>query len=332
MKGFVTRTLLSATGVLLLSGNTWAHDVQFSDLEQRIASLEAQVASQQGVQAAGYYSGEYGSVGDGCGCESQCGCNPCCNSCGCDSCRINSVAPVCSNCYADIQFMWLRPQVSEDWVGKLSESSDFSPRFIFGYESANGLGLRARYWFFDDNVNVLAAGTLGMELDVVDLEVTNRFAFRRTDVWLSGGIRYAGWALTDDSNATVTMDSLALTVAADLRPLAFSHGCSRWSFVYGARLSLLGGNWKGDNDIIDTIFNPEVANDNMLVHELYAGVEYGYTVRGFDLFARATYEMQNWQSDVLSEPGIGNGLAPNSIGSTDSISFIGPGLHFGVRY
>ena len=181
-------------------------------------------------------------------------------------------------------------------------------------------------------MNVLVAGALGMEVDVVDLEVTNRFAFRRTDLWLSGGIRYAGWALTDDSNDPVTMASLGLTVGADLRTLAFSHGCSRWSFVYGARLSLLGGNWKGDNDIIDTIFNPEVANDNMLVHELYAGIEYGYTFRGHDLFARATYEIQNWHSDVLAESGIGNGMAPNSIGSTDSIGFMGPGFHFGLRY
>jgi len=35
---------------------------------------------------------------------------------------------------------------------------------------------------------------------------------------------------------------------------------------------------------------------------------------------------------VLGEPEIGNGIGPNSIGSTNSISFIGVGLGIGLLY
>jgi hypothetical protein len=121
-------------------------------------------------------------------------------------------------------------------------------------------------------------------------------------------------------------------MAADLSTLVCRYGCNRWSFVYGGRLSVLAGDWNGDNNLINTIVAPEVRDDNILVHELYAGVEYGYCYCNYDLFLRATYELQNWRSDVLAEPGIGDGIAPGSIGSTASIGFVGPALHLGVRY
>ena len=44
-----------------------------------------------------------------------------------------------------------------------------------------------------------------------------------------------------------------------------------FGLVYGGRLSILGGNWGGDDN--SQFVNQQTRNDNVLVHELYGGVE-----------------------------------------------------------
>jgi hypothetical protein len=238
----------------------------------------------------------------------------------------------CGRYYGEVQFLWLRPHASNYWIGQLSESHDFSARYVMGYEDYCGIGGRVRYWHMDDPVRVLDAGTIAFQLDVFDLEATNRFHLRRTDLVLAGGFRYAGWDLTCDDGAVVDLDAYGLTMAADLRTPICRYGCHQWSFVYGGRLSVLAGEWQGTNNLIRTVVNPRLRDDNLLVHELYAGVEYGYCYCGYELYTRAAFEMQSWHSDALSEPGVGDGIASYSIGSTDSITFMGPSIHLGVRY
>jgi hypothetical protein len=296
-----------------------ADDLRFTDVERRLAALEAQSAAEQDVQAAAYLSSTEGDDEPAaCRCPTCTGCNVCNDA-------------YCGTFYGEIQLLWIRPHVSEDWVGKLSESHDFSPRYVMGYEDRCGLGGRVRYWHYEDEIDVIDPDSIAMELDVLDLEVTNRFQLRRTDVVLAGGFRYAGWDLRCYDDGVVDLDAYGLTMAADLSTLLCCHGCNQWSFVYGGRLSILGGDWNGNNALIDNDYG-EVRDDNLLVHELYAGIEYAYCHCEYDLFMRAVFEMQNWDSDVLSEPGIGTGLASYSIGSTDSIGFCGPSLHLGVRY
>jgi hypothetical protein len=337
MYTLATRTLVSAASLMLCCTTLQADDLRFSDVERRLAALEAQTAAKQGVQTAAHLScsdGEPAACDGTCcnaaSCDGGCcdgGCQPCA---GCDVCSNN----YCGRFYGEIQLLWVRPHVSEDWIGKLSESHDFAPRYVLGYEDRCGLGGRVRYWRYDDEVDVLwTEDSIAFQLDVLDVEVTNRFQLCRTDIVLAGGFRYAGWDLRCYDNGVVDIDAYGLTMAADLSTLVCCHGCNRWSFVYGGRLSILGGDWEGDNALIDTIPGyPGVRDDSLLVHELYAGVEYAYCHCEYDLYMRAVFEMQNWRSDVLSEPGIGTGLADYSVGSTSSIGFYGPSLQFGVRY
>jgi hypothetical protein len=328
--------MVTAASVMLAAANCaaalQADDLRFTELERRLAALEAQSAAQEGVQTAAHLSSTDGEQAacscESCGCQSgSCGCQSCA---GCDVCNDN----YCGNYYGEVQLLWIRPHVSEDWVGKLSESHDFSTRYVLGYEDRCGLGGRVRYWRYDDEVDILwSSDSIAFQLDVLDLEVTNRFQFRRTDLVLAGGFRYAGWDLRCYDDGVVDLDAYGLTMAADLRTLLCCHGCNQWSFVYGGRLAILAGDWDGDNALIDTLPGwPGVQDDNLLVHELYAGMEYAYCHCEYDLYMRAVFEMQNWRSDVLSEPGIGTGLAPYSVGSTASIGFIGPSLQLGVRY
>ena len=139
---------------------------------------------------------------------------------------------------------------------------------------------------------------------------------------MGGGLRIADLTLVDDAGDSVDCDALGLTLAADVRTRLCSYCCNTWSWVYGGRVAVLGGDWEGDNTFINTIVEPQVRDDNLFVQEIYAGVEYVYGYNGWDLYSRVTFEMQNWRSDVLGEVSQ----------TTDSISFIGPGISFGVNY
>ena len=141
----------------------------------------------------------------------------------------------------------------------------------------------------------------------------------------SGRTRQGGSTITQQVVKNILLETNERTYGRKMREALLARRLEQ-------ELSLLAGDWRGDNDIIDTIVEPQVRDDFLFVPELYAGVEYSYCYCDYDLFMRATFEMQSWRSDVLSEPGIGNGIAPGSIGSTNSIGFIGPGFHLGVRY
>jgi hypothetical protein len=324
-----TRMLLAAMGVFLACSAQADDQLRYSGLEQRLAALEAQVASQQGIQTASYDDAMAVAPADASSCS----------SCGCADTACNgfcfSPSPCCCDggAYASFEFLWLRPHVNEDWVGKLSESMKLSTRTVVGYENCCGLGARVRFWNYDHTIRLLDPGAMGMEYDVLDLEATNRICFRSTDIMFGGGFRYAYVKLSDGDFTPVDIDAYGLTAAVDARTPLCTYCNNRVSWVYGARWSILGGDWEGDNDIIDTIGGTNtVRDDNLLVTELYTGVEYLFCYGGCDFFSRGTVEMQNWRSDVLGEPGIGNGIAPLSVGSTNAIGFVGLGYTIGMMF
>jgi hypothetical protein len=260
---------------------------------------------------------EMGGGYGGCGCG-QCGCNPCC--CQHQGCYDNSCHETKKSvCYAEVQNMFLRPHINEDAVGKLSEKYDWTPRFVVGFETPSGVGTRGRYFNYSQDVTILDNGgvdELGLDFQVIDVEGTGRIRTTHADVVLSGGFRWANIEITEDDD-TIDSSMPGLTVAADGRTV-FCRGCkSEWAGVAGARWSLLGGDWEGEeNDLVD-----EARDDNVVVHELYGGVEWVCRTRSCDFYTRLVFEMQNWHSDVIGE---------NS--ATDSIGFVGPAIHGGVTF
>jgi hypothetical protein len=157
------------------------------------------------------------------------------------------------------------------------------------------------------------------EFDVLDVEATTRLQGRRSDVVLAGGLRLADLDINVNlpgqeqplAFATGT-DLIGVTLAADVQTRIFSGQLGQWGVVYGGRLSLLGGDWGG---------NLPLRDDNVLVHELYGGVEYMYCFRSFDVHARVTAEWQNWHSDVLAGTGF-----------FESIGFFGPSCQIGIDF
>jgi hypothetical protein len=227
----------------------------------------------------------------------------------------HSHQPQVCRLFADVELNFLRAHLNSGVVGKLSEKYEFSPRLIFGFRETGEIDGRVRFWHYGRDTSSLGNGPIRVEFDVLDVEGTHLFAGRRSEVLLAAGLRLAGIDVTDNDNDTAGADVLGMTFAAEgrTRLCTFHGGLVSW--VYGGRLSILGGDWGAEagNDFLPSL----TQDDNMVVHELMVGIDYGVRHQTYDLHARLGFEMQNWHSDALSP---------------DSIGLIGPGFQFGVEF
>jgi hypothetical protein len=221
---------------------------------------------------------------------------------------------------ADIELSLLRPQIAESGAGRFSEEYQFSPRLILGLRGVGNLEGRVRYWHYNRNSDDLGTdGDIRLKFNVLDVEALHRFEGRRSEFALAAGVRFAGIRLTDFDDHRVGSDLFGLTLAGDgLSRLGMFPG-GYLGLVYGGRLSILGGDWHGDTG--NTFVTTPAHNDNVLVHELYGGIEIARCFRAVNCHARLVYEMQNWQSDVLADHS-----------GFESIGFLGPGLELGADF
>jgi len=220
--------------------------------------------------------------------------------------------------HSEVQINFLRAHVMEESVGKLSEKYEFSPRFIFALTGFTPLGGRVRYWIYRRDTPVLEGSGLRLEFDVLDVESTRQFVFRHSEVLLAAGLRLANLELIDPDSDEASADLVGMTLAADGRTWLHSFDGTRMDWVYGARLSLLGADWGGDND--HDFLDRRIRDDNLVVHELYAGLECTRCYREVELRAGLGFEMQNWHSDVLDRVQFG------------SLGFLGPSLWLAAAF
>jgi hypothetical protein len=155
-------------------------------------------------------------------------------------------------------------------------------------------------------------------MDVLDIEATNLLASPRLEVLMGGGLRLAGIDVTDAFNRAAGADLLGMTAFAEGRTPLCTFQDGRIAWVFGGRLSILGGDWGGD--AFNNFTGGSFQDDNLVVHELHAGVVYGVRQNEYDFHARLGFEMQNWHSDALSQTG------------SDSIGFLGPGIQVGAAF
>jgi hypothetical protein len=327
MNPILGRRLLVAVGTLIwLGSSAMAQDLRFTGIERRMGQLERPVRQDPSVATAAFLADtpvagegqlpmELGSrssseelpavMAESCTCGGQ----------GCTDCR--SSTPLNGVYTAEVQLYWMRPHLMENAIGKLSENYELSPRFIVAYEDKGGVGARARYWLYGRWTPNLDTPTdeIRFEMGVLDVEATGRFRSERIDLVVAGGMRWADMeiAFRDED---VQGDMPGITAAADLR-LSMCRDCRReWAAVSGVRWSSLGGDWEGSGGLIDP-----VRDDNIVVQELYSGVEYYCACGDYDLFARLKYEIQNWHSDALAQDA-----------GTDSVGFLGPAFEFGMMF
>lgn len=260
--------------------------------------------------------------------------------------------------YGGIDFLFLSPKVSDNGVrnlfyldglpsavsygGSISSPLQFAQRLYVGYEGDCGGGLQARWFTFDNQLDyngvvdegggpIALLGGTQLDLDSVDLELTQRGQFAAWD-WLgTAGVRIADVSLRENA---INFEDLADFVWAGStgvqfqgagptmsvqgnRPILFDG----FSLVGRARVALLFGDtdwwtafpsWLGASGGRYTIHD-----DFVQVWELQFGAEHEKQFENFDLVTGIFWEAQRWESDS------------NFLGD---LAFHGFGVRTGIEY
>lgn len=215
-----------------------------------------------------------------------------------------------SNWYAGVDIPVLKPHLGALGVSVLgtdvgiTPSYDYNvgPRLWLGWDNAEGLGVRVRYFTFDAN----AAQSL--EAQTFDVEATQRGYLGNLHFQLAGGFRYAkmetglglpgtmfGGEIPFSGGIGMDFEGVGPTVAIDVRRPFGSHG-----------LALLGGarsSWMyGQTDIhltgdLGSIPVGIYADDHMMqINELSLGIEWSRSFeRGGKVAVAALWEAQAWE-------------------------------------
>ncbi len=199
--------------------------------------------------------------------------------------------------YVDSQVLWFDSRINDDF--------ELAPRYVFGYDDA--VGARVRYWSYDhgtlETIPLVGSISQRLDLDVIDLEATTHLRHGGSDFVFSGGARIAHIDVNNYFDTSITPTTRfekstmgGVTLAGEGRTNIV--GDEQWgtAFVYGGRLSLLQGDWEGDDSSTLSDFELNVQNERFIVPEAFTGVE----IRYGRAFTRLTVEMQDWQGSSSS--------------------------------
>jgi hypothetical protein len=223
--------------------------------------------------------------------------------------------------FVDNQVLWFDSRLTDDF--------ELAPRLVFGYDDA--IGARVRYWSYDEGTfEIFGGGTLQernrLDFDVIDLEATTHLRREGHDFLFAGGARIAHIDRNNNTigvlSNTTTFEKTTMggvTLAAEGRTSIFAAESWGTAFVYGGRLSLLHGDWEGDNsDTMTPDTGLNVQNERFIVPEVFTGVELHYG----NVFTRMRVEMQDWQG----------GATETFTTVNHNFGFTGYGVDLGVTF
>lgn len=207
--------------------------------------------------------------------------------------------------------------------GHLEDGLQLAPRTYIGVEGEGGLGARLRWWTFDniltyqgvgDGVGgpVALNGLFRLDLDTIDIDVTQRGHFQNWDLQVAGGIRYAhigagvsGFGLNNGDfpevrinllDPKLVFDGAGPTIALQARrPL----GDTGFSLVGGGRTSLV----YGDADFRTPFWitgTQTVNNVALQIWEFQLGAQYERELfDGVTGVMGVAWEAQRWESGSM---------------------------------
>ncbi len=176
-----------------------------------------------------------------------------------------------------------------------------TPRVWLGVVDEQGLGLRTRFWRFEDVSNAdrvlhvpLQGDYAGMEIEAytIDAEITQQFCICQWDAIVASGVRYASLeqkivaADADDYRAKL-FHAIGPTLSLDLHR---SLGRFGFAWIANARGSLLVGEarWSAPNRIHHT-------DDLGAILDMQIGLQWTRCFPRLGKVAvRGTYDQQNW--------------------------------------
>jgi len=283
MKRTLTFALaLAASAVFVLTSPSSAlAEYGTTELLQRVEALEAELAQQR----ADFVSYDMGGTQQHNG-----------KGKGCDDCRSRTV-------YAAYELAVLRPYVSDALSGPgFDNDYGIGHRFIVGAQNDSGVGARVRYLMFNTGhgtVPPLGPGSLGIDLDVADLEVTLAEQMSNWDLMVSGGVRYGRLGFQFDDPAELSFEGTGPTVALEaVRDI----GCRGLHLVGNFRASLLMGEIHDQTDV-----TVGADDEIMTVLESQLGVGWTREMGRAALDLHAVWETQFWLNDTFADDFLGFG-------------------------
>ena len=298
---------IAAAVVSLLSFDvapTRAENLSYSDLAARIEALESEINSQQVKLAS---------------CDSA-------NS----NCRVGtkSACCKCSAWYLGYELTILQPVISDIEVPGSADGFDsesgFGHRFVVGYDGGSGMGARMRYWLYNHGHDFTnpAFGTIGIDMDVLDLEFTLEEQLGNWDLMVSGGVRYGHAGLSSSPGPVINgsvkaiYDGVGPTVSFEAvrgfgdRGL-YLLGNFRASMLMGTQINRVG--FAGSHSDDETV----------TVLENQLGIGYNRNLGRTILNLRTAWETQVWMNESWGDDVYGFG---------SNLTFTGPSISVELRF
>jgi len=210
----------------------------------------------------------------------------------------------CAGIIAGTETVFLRPFASGGLLetgGAGAAQMNYNPsqRYWLGYQSADGLGARIRYWEFDRGATGTGGTAIGVEFRNLDAEMTQAVDFKRWNLLFAGGLRYQETGANGAFGGVDLFESgfngVGLTFATQATRDLNRSGSLRMTM--GARYSSIFGNTKG------TIFGAPFTNNDDLVNivELNIGPQYRRALRnGAYLTLGAGIEAQYYSNGIYN--------------------------------
>ena len=237
------------------------------------------------------------------------------------SLEVTFLQPVMSG--AALRFIIASPD--EDLIDSNTESGI---RYVFGYRGESGIGIRGRYWSYDDDfayAPAFAPARLAIETSVADAEMTFAQQLLGWNVETTAGGRYSLLEYSTSAPegpfgiGTLNFEGVGPTVSVDVRrrigqkPVSY-FGSLRGSWLFGEignRTLLLAGPAGS--------FDGEI----MQIYENQLGIAIDGSIRKVAMELRIAWESQFW---------LNNSLADDSFGIGTNLAFTGPSIAAELRY
>ena len=153
-----------------------------------------------------------------------------------------------------------------------------------GYQGNNGLGIRGRWWKYNENSSDPASDYSKFKMQTVDIEATQAFTLGSMKGLVFGGLRFANY-LENSGDVIRIPSAYGLVAGVELRKPIYG-GLSL--FGEGRQSLMFDNTWYDDG-------TPE-KNIAFTISELKLGLEYTYPLMetGLDLFGRVAGQAQYW--------------------------------------
>ncbi len=225
--------------------------------------------------------------------------------------------------FGSIEVTFLQPSISGaqsvfgSGTGRLLETEyQTGVRYVLGYVSDSGLGIRGRYWSFDNSTGYsppYAPAVFGIQLQAADTEVTMLQRMRHLDLEFSGGLRYGQLEYTNPpltlyGPGIVRFEGFGPTASLNARR---SLGKSGFSLFGNVRGSVMIGDIRTASLLLN-IPTGSVEDEVMTVFENQLGVAWNHNLTNQVLLeVRTAWETQYWSNSTLEDDfyGIGSNLA-----------------------